>query len=158
VAVSAEFNIPESKIRDQVRRLIGTGHVEEERSRPDDLGILRLTNPTGELWAERGFPPIYGEDRVHVEVTVAVTVNAIIQQARDAGLSRETLLEFEALMRRAQEELEKPRGKGRFERITELMTFAANFKELAPLVGTFLTEHGDKIHGLVDAAGTVITR
>jgi hypothetical protein len=155
-AVAIEFNVPEANIREQARILVGTRHIVEERDRPGNFGILRFTNPKGELWAEQGFPSIHGENLVQVEVSVAVTVNNIIEQAREKPIPAETLLQFEALMRRAQEELEKPRGQGSFERVSELMTFAANVKELAPLVGSFLSEHGDKIQGLADAAGNIL--
>ena len=105
------------------------------------------------MWAERGFPSIHSLNTQSVNVTVNlhVEVRAIIEEARSTGVPDETVKEFEVLLHRATEELEKPTGQGKFQRLSELMTFAANVKELAPLAARLVSEHGDKIQQMVDS-------
>lgn len=88
-----------------------------------EFGILGLTRPAGLLWAERGFPPIGSLDSPTIKVTIdlRVEIHNIIEQARAAELPEAMLLEFEGRLRRVQEELERPQGQGRFQRVKELM-------------------------------------
>jgi hypothetical protein len=65
-------------------------------------------------------------------------------------------MELEARLKRVQEELEKPKGQGRFQRVRELMEFGANTKEVAGFVARFIAEQSDRIQDLVDVAGTVL--
>ena len=137
--------------------LVNAGFLERRKSHGSELGWLRFSLPKGVVWAAADFPPIagFGTHQTNVTVSVSVQVTAIIEQAREANVSKEQLLQFEALLQRAAAELEKPPGKGKFEAIMDLVAFAANIKELVPLAGQFVAENGDKIQGLSDAVGNI---
>jgi len=156
--VATEIGVRANWVREQTHVLLGVGLV--ERILPGDMefGVLGLTEPTGLLWAEGGFPPIHslGSQTINVNLDLRVEIHNIIDQARAAEIPQDLLLQFEARLKRVREELEKPQGQGRFQRVRELMEFAANIKEVAPLAAGFVAAHGDKIQGFVDAAGDMI--
>lgn len=156
--VAGTIGVPEEKVREQTDLLVARGLVESLQIRDDDFGILALTVPEGALWAESGFPPIraLNSPTINVTIDLRVEIHNIIEQARAAELPENLLLEFEDRLKRVQEELEKPPGQGRFQRVRELMEFAANTKDVALLTAGFLAGHADKIRGLVDAAGNSI--
>jgi hypothetical protein len=155
-AVATEFNIAEEQIQEQTELLLATGLVESLHRGDTGFGILALTVPEGVLWAEKGFPSIHSLSSTNINVTVEVAVNNIIQQARAAEIPEATLMEFEARLRRVKEELDKPKGQGKFQRVGELMAFGANSKEVGLLVAQFIASQSDRIQHLVDIAGTVL--
>jgi hypothetical protein len=156
--LAQEIEISPERVIREVSVLINAGFLERRKSREPALGLLRFAVTKGVLWAAADFPPIAGFDahQTNVTVSVSVQVTTIIEQARDANVSKEQLLQFEALLQRAAAELEKPRGNGKYEAIKDLVAFAANIKELVPLAGQFVAENGDKIQGLSDAVGNIL--
>jgi DNA-binding MarR family transcriptional regulator len=156
-ALARDIEISPERATREVSVLVNAGFLERRKSRGSELGWLRFTSPKGVVWAAADFPPIagFGTHQTNVTVSVSVQVTAIIEQAREANVSKEQLLQFEALLQRAAAELEKPPGKGKFEAIKDLVAFAANIKELVPLAGQFVAENGDKIQGLSDAVGNI---
>lgn len=155
-AVATEFNVAEEQVQEQTQLLMATGLVESLHRSDTGFGILALTVPDGVLWAEKGFPSIHSLSSTNVNVTVDVAVYNIIQQARAADIPEPTLMEFEARLKRVQEELDKPKGQGTFQRVRELMEFGANTKEVALLVSQFIASQSDRIQALVDAVGTAL--
>lgn len=156
--VATEVGVSVDRVRKQTHVLLGVGLVERMLSGDMEFGVLGLTEPAGLFWAEGRFPPIHslGSQTINVNLDLRFEIHNIIEQARAAEIPENLLLQFEARLKRVQEELEKPQGQGRFQRVRELMEFAANIKEVAPLAAGFVAAHGDKIHGFVDAAGDMI--
>lgn len=155
-AMAAAIGLTASQVEEQIRILIGKRLLQvERRIEQRNLGILSFT-ADGLLWAERGFPPIATLDASTIHINLNVEVNNVIQQAREIGLPEEQLLQFEALMRRVEDELEKPAGKGRFQAISDLVSFAANVKDLLPVVGQFVADNQEKIQSLADAADKLV--
>lgn len=157
-ALARYIEISPERVTREVARLVNAGFLERRKDRGLSLGWLRFTSPKGVLWAAVDFPPIatFDSHQTTVSVSVSVEVTNIIEQAREANVSKEQLLQFEALLQRAATELEKPPGKGKYDAVQDLVAFAANIKELVPLAGQFVAENGDKIHGLVDTIGKIL--
>jgi len=156
--MAQEVETSPKRLSREISVLTNAGFLERRKSSGSDLGLIRLAPPKGILWAAGDFPPIagFGSHQTNVTVSVSVQVTAIIEQARNADISKEQLLQFEALMQRAAAELDKPKGSGKYEAIKDLVAFAANIKELVPLSGSFVAENADKIQGLADAVGNIL--
>lgn len=142
------------QIEEQFAILCGAGLVDTTRIGDSKIGVLGLSSPAGHLWAEQGYRSIHssGSQPINVSVSLHVEIRNIIQEVSETGLPDETQKEFEALLYRAKEELEKPAGQGRFSRIRDVMAFSADFKEVVPSVGKLVAEHGDKIQQMIDLA------
>jgi hypothetical protein len=151
-ALATTIGTSPERISEQFRILCDLGLLQTRHIGDGKTGFLGLSSPSGLLWAEHGYPPIksLNNQTINVTVDLHLEIRTIIEQARTTDLPEERIREFEALLRRAEEELEKPTGKGQFQRIRELMEFAANAKELAPLAGRLVADHGDKIQQLID--------
>ncbi len=153
-ALATTVSTTPERINEQFQILCGVGLLETRRIGDGKIGVLGLSSPAGLLWAEQGYPPIssLSNQTINVTVDLHLEIRNIIEQARTTDLPEEKIRQFEALLHRAEEELEKPAGQGKFQRIKDLMGFAADTKEVVPLVGRLVAEHGDKIQQLVDAA------
>ena len=156
--VAAEIGVAEQQVREQTELLVARRLVESLQMRDSDFGILALTVPEGMPWAEARFPPIRSptSPTINVNIDLQIEIHNIIEQARAAELPEALLLEYEARLKRVQDELEKPKGKGRFQRVRELMEFAANTKAVALLTAEFVAGHADGIQGLVDVVESAI--
>ena len=153
-AVAEAIGTTPELVSEHFQTLCDVGLIERRPIGDGEYGVLGLSKPNGVLWAERGYPPIQtlGNQTITVMIDLHVEIHNIIEQARATEVSEELKREFEALLRRAEEELEKPAGQGRFQRIKDLVDFAADVKEFVPLVGRLAAEHGDKIQQMTDAA------
>lgn len=154
--VAREIGVEPTRVRRETILLLDAGLVERRYGDGTEFGALYLTRPLGIRWAAGGFRPIGTIDTAVVNLELHVEIHNVIEQARAAELPEDLLLQFEARLRRVQEELEKPRGQGRFERVRELMEFAANTKEVALLTSGFVAGNAEKMRNLVDAAVGVI--
>ncbi len=154
--IAHEIGVDPARVRRETILLIDAGLVERRYGDGTEFGALYLTRPLGIRWAAGGSRPIGAIDTPVVNVDLRVEIHNIVEQARATEIPENLLLQFEALLKRVQEELEKPQGQGRFQRVKELMEFAANIKEVAPLAAGFVAAHGDKIQDLVDVAGDMI--
>ena len=156
--IATEIKVPTLRVLRETRMLKGAGLIYSLLQNDTEFGALALSEPEGIRWAAAGFPSIGSLNApiTNVSLSLSVQVTSIIEQARNADISKEQLLLFEALMQRAASELDKPKGNGKFEAIKDLVAFAANIKELVPLAGSFVAENGDKIQGLSDAVGNIV--
>lgn len=97
--------------------------VTEPPGRWDHVDGLALTE-LGLQWAASGFPEISmtGSAQVQLNLDIHVAVNTVIRQTRQSDdVDSETKFTLEALLRRIEEELEKPEGQGSFKPVREAM-------------------------------------
>lgn len=157
--VANEIGTTPERVTFHTMVLIRAGLVNRRFQGMTDFGTLVLSEPEGILWATGGFQSIGERSSQAVAVTVdlRLEVRAIIEQARSAEIPEATLMEFEARLNRVKEELEKPKGEGRFQRVRELMEFGANSKEVGLLVAQFIASQTDRIADLVDVVSNVMS-
>lgn len=107
----------------------------------------------GILWADQKFPPIQvpGTSNIAVTVDIQVAISQtikVIQEVDDA--TKEQRDRVELLLRRLDDELKKPKGKGKFTIVKDLIETAAASKSLLGPVIRTLNEHWPEIEGLTD--------
>ena len=133
----------------------GVDEMAKAPQAPVDLYHLHLSVPDGIRWAAAGFPPIaaIGSSHVNVTLNLRVEIQNTINEARSSDVSRELLEQFEARIRRVEEEMEKPDG--RFEAVKEMLDTANQSKDLLGPAIKFLYRHWDRVQQLVDSAADV---
>ena len=76
---------------------------------------------------------------------------------RAADVDPALLERYELLLRRVEEELEKPTGRGRLQTVHDLVETANQSKELLIPTAGFIANHADKIKTFVETIGGLLT-
>jgi hypothetical protein len=112
----------------------------------------------GITWVNDGFPDRNSMMMVNINVNVHVDIMTAIQEVRSApDVDPALKLQWEALMHRLEEELDKPKGQGSFETVKEAVEMANSSRQLLGVTIPFLYRHWDKIQSLIDL-GSSATR
>lgn len=124
---------------------------------PDPDRPYYLTKDRGVGWGNTGFPMAGSDQQVSVNLSVELKTEVWIalQEARAAEIPRELLDQFEARLRRVEEELEDPEG--RFEPVKEMMETANQSKELLGPAVKFMYRNWDKIQKLGETAADAVS-
>jgi hypothetical protein len=156
--VAAAIDVPPNRVYSETHMLIGAGLAHQKRSADSEFGALGLTEPEGIRWAAAGFPPIgtIGVFTANVALDLRVEVRSIIEQVRHADVDPVLLEQFEARLRRLEEELEKPDGEGNFERVKDVVSSANTTREFLEQTIPFLMNHWPKIQAMADAVGNML--
>lgn len=155
--VSAAAEVDEARVVGQARVMQALELVATEVPiNGSEFGHLQLSKPTGARWAAAGFPDEVGAAGTTVNVTLdlRVEVQNVINEARSTEVPRALLEQFEARVRRVEEQLERPDG--RFESVNELMETANQSKDLLGPAVKFLYRNWDRIEHLADAVGSMV--
>lgn len=157
-----ELGLPEERVGRNLDILVDLRYVRPSGAAwspggpPPPLTRYSLSKPSGLQWANGGFRPIGVEVAPVVNVELRIEIQNVITEARSADVPPALLEQFEARVRRVEEELAKPEG--RFESVKEMMETANQSKELLGPAARFLYRNWDKIQTLADVAGDAAGR
>lgn len=110
-------------------------------------GHIFLTEPKGLSWANAGSSPLGPDGSPIVNVTVNITLQHIIQEVEGLNISDEDKERIEILFHRF--EVESKKDNPSFKPLQDLLSVAANVKELFPVLFKFGASHIDDIGRMV---------
>lgn len=151
--VAKETGVDPTKVRYQTEYLMRAGFLRKvlpiNRS---DFGWVSFTEPEGLRWAAGGFSSIAYPPTTSVTVNLSLKqeIRIVIDQARTAEVPQELMDQYEARLRRLEEELEQPEG--RYEAVKDLIETANQSKDLLGPTIPFLFKHWDKIERWLSTA------
>jgi hypothetical protein len=156
--MAKEIGVSFERVVTQVALLRQAHVIEQGELREYGLARLRLSEPLGALWAVGGFGSVEQllSHPVTVNLALQIDITNVIEQARTVDVPPQVLQEFTVWLHRVQEELQKPKGQGRFQAVKDMVAFAADFKELALLASKFLSDHADRVEDLVEIVGNAM--